>query len=60
MDFVALDLDDRSLNDVRQQLGITAQAQYLLVNADGEIVARWFGVIDQARVETEIETWLQT
>ena len=57
---MALDLDDRSLNDTRQQLGITAQAQYLLVSADGEIVERWFGVLNQAQVEADIEKWLQT
>ncbi len=55
-----LDLDDRDLDDRRRQLGITAQAQYVLVNAAGEIVGRWWGVIDEAALSNELETLLQT
>jgi len=57
---VRLDLDDRDLDDRRRQLGITAQAQYVLVNAAGEIVGRWWGVIDEAALSNELETLLQT
>ncbi|MCY4464863.1 MAG: hypothetical protein OXE46_04935 [Chloroflexi bacterium] len=60
IEFVRLDLDDRDLDDRRRQLGITAQAQYVLVNAAGEIVGRWWGVIDEAALSNELETLLQT
>ena len=58
--FVILDFDDKSLNDTRQQLGITAQAQYVLVSPDGEIVQRWFGRLNREAVEADIEQWIQT
>ncbi len=55
-----LDLDNSAQDDIRRQLGITAQAQYVLVNAQGEIVARWFGIIDEAALTDELEGLLQT
>lgn len=60
IEFVRLDLDDRDLDATRSQLGITAQAQYVLVNAAGEIVGRWWGVIDEAGMTSELESLLQT
>ncbi len=60
IEFVRLDLDDRDLNDTRSQLGITAQAQYVLVNDAGEIVGRWWGAIDEDSLTDELERLLQT
>lgn len=60
IEFVLLDLDDDRQDGIRRELGITAQAQYLLVSADGDIVQKWFGVLDQARVSAELEAYLQT
>lgn len=60
IEFVRLDFDDRDLNETRRQLGITAQAQYVLVNAAGEIVGRWWGLIDEAALTHELERLLQT
>ncbi len=60
IEIVRLDLDDRDLNDTRRQLGITAQAQYVLVNANDEIVGRWWGVINEASLTDELERLLQT
>ena len=57
---MVLDFDDKSLNDTRQKLGITGQAQYLLVSPDGEIVQRWFGRLNREQVEADIEQWIQT
>ena len=58
IEFVLLNYDDSSLNDIRKQLGITAQAQYVLVAANGDIVQKWFGVLDQSRVTSELEALL--
>lgn len=60
IEFVRLNLDDRDLDNTRRQLGITAQAQYVLVNAGGEIVGRWWGIIDEAALTNELERLLQT
>ena len=60
VDFVLLDLDERDHDADRDRLGITAQAQYVLTDADGAILQKWFGVIDGAQVAAEMETLLQT
>ena len=60
IEFVLLDLDDSTQDGIRNELGITAQAQYVLVGADGAIVQKWFGVLDEARVTAELEALLQT
>ena len=58
IDFVLLDYDDDSHDAKRRELGITAQAQYVLVNAAGEIVKKWFGALDQGRVVDELQALL--
>lgn len=55
-----LDVDDSESAGTRNQLGITAQAQYVLVDSAGQIVTRWFGVIDEAQIASEIEGLLQS
>ncbi len=60
IDIVRLDLDDNAQDGKRRELGITAQAQYVLVNAEEEIVGRWWGVINEAALTDELETLLQT
>ena len=59
IEFIVLDLDNAAHDDARRQLGITAQAQYVLVNAAGNIVGRWWGVIDEAALSDELEDLLQ-
>lgn len=58
IEFVLLDLDDRSQDEIRRRLGITAQAQYLLVNEAGQTVGRWFGRLDESRLSAELESLL--
>jgi hypothetical protein len=60
VEFIVLNVDDSTTAGTRNQLGITAQAQYLLVDSAGQIVARWFGVIDEARIASDIEGLLQS
>jgi len=60
IEFITLDFDDKSLDGLRDQLGFTAQAQYLVVNAAGEIAQRWFGRLDETKIAAELEALLQT
>ena len=60
VEFIVLDIDDSGTAGTRNQLGITAQAQYLLVDSAGQIVRRWFGVIDEGQIASEIEGLLQS
>lgn len=56
--FVLLDWDDRDLNPIRQRFDITGRTQYVLVDRDGTVVQRWFGLLDYEMVSTEIESFL--
>ncbi len=60
IEFVVLDVDNSAHDAKRAELGLTAQAQYVLVNSAGEIVGRWFGVLNEANVTSELENLLQT
>lgn len=55
VEFVLLDYDDDSLDEQRSELGITDRTQYVLMDADGTIVKRWYGILDEATVVGEIE-----
>ena len=54
-----LDVDNSAHDAKRAELGSTAQAQYFLVNAEGEIVARWFGLLNDASVRSEMDELLR-
>lgn len=60
VNFIRLDWDDSSLDGTRRELGITDRTHYVLVNPDGEIVKRWFGILDEGQVESEIESFLMS
>lgn len=60
IEFVVLDVDNSTHDAKRAELGSTAQAQYFLVNADSEIVGRWFGVLNDAKLRTELNNLLQS
>ena len=60
IEFVVLDVDNSAHDAKRAELGSTAQAQYFLVNADGEIVGRWFGVLNDAGLRAELDNLLQS
>lgn len=57
--FVTLDWDDSSLDELRGRLGITDRTQYVLVNAAGEAVKRWYGLLNEAQVAAELATLLK-
>lgn len=54
VDFIMLNWDDSSFSDTRQKLGITDRAQYLLVDPDGNVVKRWYGLLNEGAVKSEI------
>lgn len=60
IEFVVLDVDNSEHDAKRAELGSTAQAQYFLVNADGVIVGRWFGVLNDGSVRGELDRLLQS
>ena len=59
IEFVILDWDDPTLNDARTRLGITDRTQYALANAAGDVIKRWYGQLNEARVAAELEALLK-
>lgn len=52
IDFVYLDIDD-SQNDVfKRTFGFTYQPLFILLDSAGEIVERWFGVVEASAFES--------
>lgn len=59
IEFAILDWDDPTLNDTRTRLGITDRTQYALANAAGDVIKRWYGQLNEARMATELEALLK-
>ena len=60
VEFVLLNWDDSALSNIRQQLSITDRSQYVLVDPTGTVVKRWYGILNEATVTSEIEDIINT
>lgn len=56
--FVDLDIDDRSLNGIRQSYGISDRSQYLLVDENNTVIQWWFGPLSEADVQNALTNFL--
>ncbi|MCE2488615.1 MAG: hypothetical protein J4G17_01375 [Anaerolineae bacterium] len=48
VEFFELDIDNPETRPMRDQYGLVAQAQYILADANGEPLQKWFGLLNQA------------
>ncbi len=46
VDFFDLNIDDPSLDGLREEFDISGRSQYILVDANGNVVRRWFGPLN--------------
>lgn len=60
VDLVNLNIDVAATQDVRDLFNITDRSQYILVDADGNMIQRWYGFLDQTQVTTAITEYLAT
>lgn len=60
IDFVRLNVDVRSTFAMREQFGLIQRTRYVLVDENNIVIYRWFGPLNQAAVEFDIETWLES
>lgn len=58
MDFIKLDIDKDETLPVRQQFSLIQRSQYALVDANGNVIQRWFGFLDEGEVERAIKEFL--
>ena len=58
IEFVALNFDDKSLNAVRSKYNITDRSQYVLLDANDQIVHRWYGFLNTSDVKKVLDDFL--
>ena len=52
--FSYLDIDDSANNNIKRQLGYRVQPEFYLVNAQGEVIQKWFGFVDAKELESSL------
>lgn len=58
IDFVYLNIDLSETLEARQRFDIVARSQYVLIDAQGNIIQKWFGFLDENTVTQAIEEFL--
>jgi hypothetical protein len=51
INFVYLDIDDSRNDDFKRTFGFTYQPLFILLDSEGEIVERWFGIVEESAFE---------
>ena len=54
VDFFILDIDKPETKPVRDQFGLVRRTQYVLIDADGNILMSWAGPLNQEMVMADI------
>jgi len=50
IDFFHLDVEQHITRDIRFEYTLTGRTQYVLIDAEGNIVQKWFGYLDEAQL----------
>jgi hypothetical protein len=49
IEFVLLDIDDPANDEAKRRFGYRFQPHFFLVDANGEIVDQWLGIVSEAQ-----------
>lgn len=58
IEFIVLNIDDPATLPLRQQYNMVQRTNYVLVNARGEVVQRWFGALNEDEVARALREFL--
>lgn len=58
VDFINLNIDVPETLDARTRFDIVERSQYLLTDASGAVLQRWYGYLDEATVEAYVREYL--
>lgn len=58
IEFVLYDFNDPSLDAARARYSITDRSQYVLVDAQDNIIYRWYGFLSAREVEQKLDEYL--
>jgi hypothetical protein len=53
-----LNIDKPETLEVRQRFDIVARTQYVLIDAEGNTIHKWFGPLDEESVKASIDEFL--
>lgn len=58
--FIDLNIDDPAAREVMRDYGFRGRSEYALVDANGDIVRRWFGPLNEGEVVAGLLEFLVT
>ena len=58
--FVDLNIDDRGLSAIRTHYGIRGRTEYVLVDADDNVVRRWFGPLSESDMRLALQEYVDS
>jgi thiol:disulfide interchange protein len=58
IDFVNLNIDVPETLDLRTRFDLVDRSRYIFIDTQGNVVQRWFGLLDQATVESYLRDYL--
>jgi hypothetical protein len=58
IEFMLLDIDDPANDEAKRRFGYRFQPHYFLVDANGEIVQQWLGIVSEAQFRTAFDALL--
>ena len=54
VNFVYLDIDDSRTDDFKRQLGFRVQPHLFLLDADGQVIQQWLGLVSKDELEAAL------
>lgn len=60
IDFIYLNVERQDTLDARQRFDIINRSQYILIDAQGNVISRWFGFLDEEAVTKALDDFLAT
>lgn len=58
IDFIDMDIDKPETQPARQRFNMLQRSQYALIDPQGNVIQRWFGLLDEAQVAAYLDQYL--
>jgi thioredoxin-related protein len=58
IEFMLLDIDDPANDEAKRRFGYRFQPHFFLVDANGEIVQQWLGIVSEAQFRAAFDALL--
>lgn len=58
MDVIIFDVDNNDVTQTRYNFGMRSRSQYVLIDANQNVIKSWFGTLDEAAMMAELDQLL--